>query len=172
MKVKDPRINKSGTQGPLETLKDHHHHGHHQPYSILTTFKREVANTVACSIVSTRIDYCNSLFYGASEKHLHKLQSLQNVLVCIVTNTCHRDYHFVDLLCVLHWLPIRCRITFKVATLCRALNDGQPTYLASKLKPYRPDHYDPLTGNCSKNCLAEQRPALVDSRALRLESGT
>ena len=46
---------------------------------------QEVANTVACSIVGTRIDYCNSLFYGASEKYLDKLQCLQNKLVRVVT---------------------------------------------------------------------------------------
>ena len=55
----------------------------------------------------------------------------------VVTNTGLRDYHSVDLLCELHWLPIRSRISFKVATLCRhTLNVGQPTYLASKLNPY------------------------------------
>ena len=84
---------------------------------------REVANTVACRVVGTRIDYCNCLFYGAYEKYLDKLQRLQNKLAR-VTNTGLPDYHSVDLLCELHWLPIRSRIL--------------PTYLASKLIPYRP----------------------------------
>ena len=48
---------------------------------------REVANTVTCSIVGTWIDYYNSLFYGASEKYLDKLQCLQNKLTRVVTNT-------------------------------------------------------------------------------------
>ena len=100
---------------------------------------REVANTVVCSIVGTQIGYYNSLFYGAPEKYLDKLQRLQNKLARVVTSTGLRDYHSVDLLHELHWLPIRSRISFKVATLCRrALYDGQPTYLASKLIPYRP----------------------------------
>ena len=100
---------------------------------------QEVAYTVACSIVGTRIDYCNSLFYGASEKHLDKLQRLQNKLARVVTNTGLRDYQSVDLLRELRWLLIRSRMSFKVITLCRrALNDDQPTYLAFKLIPYRP----------------------------------
>ena len=41
---------------------------------------REVTNTVARSIVSTLINYSNSLFYGAFEKYLDKLQRLQNKL--------------------------------------------------------------------------------------------
>ena len=48
---------------------------------------REVANTITCSIIGTRIDYCNSLFYGESEKHLDKLQRLQNKFAHLVTNT-------------------------------------------------------------------------------------
>ena len=58
---------------------------------------------VACIIVDTRIDYCNSLFYGVSEKNLDKLQRLQNALPRVVTNTGLRDYHSVDLLRELHW---------------------------------------------------------------------
>ena len=129
---------------------------------------REVANMVACSIVGTRIDYSNSLFYSTSEKHLDKLQRLQNAMAYVVTNTGLRDYHSVDLLRELHWLPIQCRITFKVATLCcRALNDGQPTYLASRLNSYRPTRS--LRSSKPGTAL---RSVLVDSRALCLESGT
>ena len=56
---------------------------------------RGVANTLACSIVGTRIDYCNFLFYGASEKYINKLQRLQNKLARIVTNTGLRAYHLL-----------------------------------------------------------------------------
>ena len=35
---------------------------------------KEVANTLACSIVGTRIDYCNALLYGATDKVVEKLQ--------------------------------------------------------------------------------------------------
>ena len=35
---------------------------------------KEVANTMTCSIVGSRIDYCNSLLYGASDEVLDKLQ--------------------------------------------------------------------------------------------------
>ena len=89
---------------------------------------REVANTVACSIVVTQIDYCNSLFYGAPEKYLDRLERLQNRLTRIVMNADLRGYHSVDIPSELHWLPIWGRIISKVELLCRrALNDDQPT---------------------------------------------
>ena len=98
-----------------------------------------MANTVACSIVGTQIDYCNSLFYGASEKYLDTLQRLQNKFARVVTNTCLRDHHSVYIPRELHWSPVRSRITFKLAILCpRALNDDQPIYLAFKIISYPP----------------------------------
>ena len=98
-----------------------------------------MANAVACSIVGTRIDYCNSLLYDAADKHLEKLQRVQNKLARTVLNVGIRDHHTVDLLRELHWLPIRSRIVFKVATLCRrALSEGEPTYLASMVNYYQP----------------------------------
>jgi len=40
----------------------------------------DVAKTVACSVVSTRLDYCNSLFVGMSASNFAKLQRVQNSL--------------------------------------------------------------------------------------------
>ena len=98
----------------------------------------EVANTVACSIVGTWIEYCNSLLYGVSEKYLDKLQRVQNKLARVVMNVGLRDHHTVDLLRELHWLPVRSRIIFKIETLChRVFQDSQPTYLAAKVDLYR-----------------------------------
>jgi len=44
---------------------------------------RNTANTLACSIVATRIDYCNSVLYGISHKNLHRLQRVQNSLAVV-----------------------------------------------------------------------------------------
>ena len=45
----------------------------------------EVAVLAANALVSSRLDYCNSLFRGLSGFNQHKLQSIQNTLAHIVT---------------------------------------------------------------------------------------
>ena len=76
----------------------------------------EVAVLAANALVSSRLDYCNSLFRGLSGFNQHKLQSIQNTLARIVTN--HRKYaHVTPILQKLHWLPVKYRCIFKTATL-------------------------------------------------------
>ena len=48
--------------------------------------------TVATAVVSTRLDYCNSLLYGVTDCNINKLQRVQNSLARLVTNSsmrCH-----------------------------------------------------------------------------------
>ena len=42
------------------------------------------AKTIACSFVTSRIDYVNSALYGISEKNIHRLQRMQNTLARVV----------------------------------------------------------------------------------------
>ena len=95
----------------------------------------EVAVLAANALVSSRLDYCNSLFRGLSCFNLHKLQSIQNTLACIVTN--HRKYaHVMPILKQLHWLPVKYRCMFKTATLVyKFLHSGSPSYFQPFLSP-------------------------------------
>jgi len=45
-----------------------------------------VAQTLACSIVGSRLDYCNSVLYGAPKSFITKLQRAQNMLARVVLN--------------------------------------------------------------------------------------
>ena len=98
----------------------------------------KTANTVACSIVSSRLDYCNSLLYGTSNKNMAKLQRVQNALARVVTGTKRRD-HIRPALKKLHWLPVAQRVEYKVALITqKVVSTQQPQYLAELITPYRP----------------------------------
>ena len=84
--------------------------------SRIRQYLTKVAVLAANALVSSRLDYCNSVFRGLSCLNQHKLQSIQNTLARIVTN--HRKYaHVTPILKQLHWLPIKYRCMFKTATL-------------------------------------------------------
>ena len=72
-----------------------------------------VAKTIATSFVSSRLDYCNSLYHNIALKDVMKLQRVQNCLSRVVTKSPNFS-HSVPLLKSLHWLPIRHRIIFKI----------------------------------------------------------
>ena len=80
--------------------------------SSLTT---EACKTIATAIVGSRLDYCNSLLVGTSTSNLARLQLVQNTLARVVTQK-SRFSHISPVLSDLHWLPIRHRISFKLAT--------------------------------------------------------
>ena len=101
-----------------------------------------VANTVACSIVRTWLDYCNSQLLGTSIKNIQKLQRVQkrvqNTLARVVSGTRKRD-HITPVFWKLHWLPVAQRLEYKVALITqKVLSTQQPQYLNSLISEYRP----------------------------------
>ena len=97
---------------------------------------RETANTVACAIVGSRLDYCNSLLAGIFSKNLDRLQRVQNTLARLVTGTQRRE-HITPVLAELHWLPVRARITSKISTIVFKLRQNrQPSYLAELIQEH------------------------------------
>ena len=70
-----------------------------------------VAKTNATALVSSRLDYCNSLLHNIAIKDISKLQRVQSCLARVVTRSL-RLSRPVPLLKSLHWLPVRYRIIF------------------------------------------------------------
>ena len=70
------------------------------------------ATALANSLVSSKLDYCNSLYNGISQANLNKIQRIQNTLARVVTNTSKFE-HITPILKKLHWLPIKQRIDYK-----------------------------------------------------------
>jgi len=94
---------------------------------------------LANSLVSTKLDYCNSLFYGLPASSLNRLQRVQNALARVVVPSVKRHHHISPTLKDLHWLPIKQRIDFKIASITfKTLQNRQPTYLFELLTPHVP----------------------------------
>ena len=92
---------------------------------------------IANVLVSSRLDYCNSLFRGLSSRNATRLQYVQNALARFVTGA-SKYTHITSTLRTLHWLPIRQRIIFKTLVLVyKYLTTGQSKYFAPYLSLYK-----------------------------------
>ena len=90
------------------------------------------AKTRSNSLISSRLDYCNSLINNIVKQDPSILQLVQNCLAHVLRAT--RFSPSLPLLKQLHWLPVIYRIKFKLSTLTyRPLAIHQPPYLASLL---------------------------------------
>ena len=65
------------------------------------------------AVTSSRIDYCNSLFYNMPRENLYKLQKVQNAAARLVTRKGKRE-SISSTLTGLHWLNVDSRIIFKM----------------------------------------------------------
>ena len=88
---------------------------------------------IAVALVSSKLDYCNSLFHNMPVKDIARLQRVQNCLAKGVTWA----PRFSRSIPILYWLPIKFRIHFKICTITfrtiNMLKDNQPAYLADLL---------------------------------------
>jgi len=93
---------------------------------LLTT---ELAQTLACSLILSRIDYCNAVLHGAPSYSIKRLQRVQNNAARIVLEASRRS-HASPLLGTLNWLPVQQRIEYKVALLTfKVRSTSTPSYM-------------------------------------------
>ena len=112
------------------------------------------AKLLATPLVSSLLNYCNSLFYGIAEIDFTRLQRVQNQLASLVTKSPPYT-RSLPLLRSLHGLPIRFRILFKINLLTyRALCEKQPVYLHFMLAASIPSR---LLGSNIDNSLSVPR---------------
>ena len=85
---------------------------------------------LAHSFICNRIDYCNSVLYGASRFQLDRLQSILNAAARIVLRISKFSHISASIRDELHWLPVRFRPEFKICMFVRnCLVGTAPAYL-------------------------------------------
>ena len=88
------------------------------------------------SFVRAKLDFGNSLLFGAQKRYIVKLQSIQNAAFRIIAGVKKQD-HITETLRDLHWLPVEKRIVFKINLISfKTLGDSGPHYLEDILKFY------------------------------------
>ena len=103
---------------------------------IRPSLNHDTAVLLANSLVSSKLDFCNSLYYGLPESSIHRLQLIQNALIRGVFPGVRKLDHISAYRRRLHWLPVEQRITYKLATLTfKALDSGSPYYFSELLRP-------------------------------------
>jgi hypothetical protein len=100
---------------------------------------QESLEKIMHAFVTTRLDYCNALFCGASKSSIKKLQMVQNTAARILTQTRKYDHIITPVLKQLHWLPVDQRIKFKILTLVfKCVHGIAPSYLQDLINFYHP----------------------------------
>lgn len=88
------------------------------------------------AFISSRLDFCNSLYSSITQTTISRLQLIQNTAAQLLTRTKKRD-HITPILASLHWLPVHFRIHFKILLIVyKSLHGLAPSYISENLTLY------------------------------------
>ena len=81
------------------------------------------------ALITTRLDFYNSILYNLPNKKIERLQRIQNQAARMLKRIPRRN-HITHVLRELHWSKIHDRIIFKILLLThKAVNNTAPEYL-------------------------------------------
>jgi len=105
---------------------------------IRSRIDKDTASTIVCSLIGSKLDYCNAVLAGISDYNIMRLQRVQNSAAKIVYNVKGRCSASA-LLRELHWLPVAQRIDYKIGLMSfKILANHQPSYLTPLLIQHHP----------------------------------
>ena len=105
---------------------------------IRKSLTKDATEKLIHALISSRLDFCNSVLSGLPLQQINRLQSLQNSAARLLTLT-KKTSHITPILRTLHWLPVQKRIQFKILMLVyRAIHHLAPKYMQDSLIMYRP----------------------------------
>jgi len=97
---------------------------------------QDAAETMVHAFVTSRMDYCNSILYGASTVHIQPLQNVFNAAARLILHKGKYDRITAAIRDSLHWLPVQQRIEYKICVLVyKCLHQAAPIYLSELCIP-------------------------------------
>ena len=103
--------------------------------SIRRSLTFDAARKLICSLIHSRVDYCNSLFAGLPAQSIDRLQSILNVSARLACGLYKYDHITLALRDRLHWLPMQQRITYKLCLLTfKGIQGKAPPYIVELCK--------------------------------------
>ena len=89
------------------------------------------------AVISSRIDYCNSIFFGIDKYLIETLQKVQNAALRMIYGLKKRT-HLSEYYDKLHWLKVEQRIYYKIIlTVFKCINDIAPIELIERIVTFR-----------------------------------
>ena len=156
----------------------------HQLRQIRTSLDHKTSVMLANALVTSKLDFCNSLFFGLPQSSIHRLQLVQNSLARAIFPSVKRRQHITPILRKLHWLPASQRISYKIALVTyKTLHGYGPRYLSDlhlRHKPARdlrlPDKHllsiPAIKSSCGRRSFSFAAPSLWNSLPQALRSST
>ncbi len=108
-------------------------------YKIRKCIAEDNAKTMVLTMITSGLDYRNSLNYSLSDCLPEKLYCVQKSAARLITLTGNYE-HITPAFIALHWLPIKERCEFKILLLAYKCFNGLALAYLEELLHKRPDH--------------------------------
>ena len=119
--------------------------------SVRPFLTQDACKQLVSSLMFSKLDYCNSMLFGATAERIKRLQVVQNNAARLVLGKDRRQ-EATPMLCALHWLPVDSRIKHKAATtVFKCLHNIAPNYLTELISPHTPKRDLRSTDECRLN---------------------
>ena len=103
--------------------------------TVRQSLNEDAAKSLVHAFVTSRIDYCNNVIYGARAAHIQP-QNVLNATARLILHKRKYDHITSDIRDRLHWLPIQQRLEYKICLLIfKCLHQTAPVYLTVMSDP-------------------------------------
>ena len=155
-------------------------------HRIATFIDRSSRIKLVHGLVLCHIDFCNSLYFGLPNRELKILQLIINNSARMIEGISRFSRERITPINIsLHFLPIKARLIYKICLLAyKAIEHGQPRYLAELLQPLNPTRtlrssencrlYEPIisTSAYSNRCFSYCAPRLYNALSQQTKSAS